>query len=909
MNDELSTQTPLGPRRTVVLVDAPQQWVRHPADLVGAIFALLFTVFSGFLAVYAQTTTLAVTSDVRTATSDVIQTVLLVPINVLEGLVSFVLPAFLFGFTLLRRRWRTIGTALLAALIAVGIAQIISMVAERWWPQSVFTSQYVEALTIQSFISLLPYVSVICAFLTVMGSSNRSQIVRIGWWLLGAVLVFSVLQGQQTITGALITVSLGMSAGMFTRWMIGSEPDRATGKSLVDLARRAQIDLVELVRVDELPKDEEIKAWNVITTAPIGYSDLQGLAQLRKFLTSIVSSETAEAANEPNAIHTGTLSNSAAQSTHTAEIDAQHIVSAAETLQAADSISDAPHIDAHSLRESACKNYTYASSNEVSRNYIATDIRGEKFHVLVLDEDQKILGLLEDIWERLRLKLAFRRRPQTLAEAAEQMTLMILSTERAGIAPERFWSTSGNESSILVVNRAISDPALSQETAETVTDAHLDAFWADLLHAHQQGLCHGSIESNHVTVTGQGLQLRAWQSGSINAPDTARRIDLAQTVSMFASVFGVQRAVASLKRSIPLDQIVALAPFLQRTIMPSQTREAFKGNKKYQELRDALQLEVPETSSAEPVALRRFSIKTIVTVTIGVVAVYLLLGSMNFEDVSAAIQEASVVWMVSSFIAGLVTYIGAGITLKAYTPERLPLRDSILVQVAASVVTLVAPAGIGPAALNLRFLQKRGVATTAALATVSLVQLAQLVTTLLLLFVLTLVSGQITSFSAPSAPTLTVIGIVLVVIGTLLLIPKLRAWIWAKIKPSLEQVWPRMVWLGTHPQRILLGLVGSVIMSAAFVLCFGFALKSFGYELPIVTLAVTYLVANSVGSAVPSPGGIGPVEAALTGGLAIAGIPYSVAFSTAVLYRLFTFWGRVPLGWVALRIADRKNII
>ena len=59
----------------------------------------------------------------------------------------------------------------------------------------------------------------------------------------------------------------------------------------------------------------------------------------------------------------------------------------------------------------------------------------------------------------------------------------------------------------------------------------------------------------------------------------------------------------------------------------------------------------------------------------------------------------------------------------------------------------------------------------------------------------------------------------------------------------------------------------------------------------------------------PSPGGIGPVEAALTGGLALAGIPYSVAFSTAVLYRFFTFWGRVPLGWIALRIAGRKNII
>ncbi|WP_235001783.1 lysylphosphatidylglycerol synthase domain-containing protein [Arcanobacterium ihumii] len=899
-----SSHVPLGPRRTVVLIDAPQQWARHPADLVGAIAALLFTVFSGFLAVYAQTTTLAVTSDVRTATSSFIQTVLLVPINVLEGLVSFVLPVALFGYALVRRRWRTIGTSLLAGFSAVCIAQVISIIAEHWWPQSSFTSQYLQTLEIQSLVSLLPYVSVICAFLTVMGTQQFAQITRIGWWLLGIVVVFSVLQGQQTITGALITVSLGVSAGLFTRWLIGSKPDRATGKALVDLTRRAHIDVTELIRIDNLREEQDVQAWNVITTAPIGYSDLQGLVQLKKLLdgkTPTLSKDDSPTETEVYETPATALDSNG--------VDANFIVTTVDNLQAADGIFDAPHIEASSRRSSIRQIFTYTSSNEVSRNYIATDINGNHYHIFVLDEDRKILGLLEGAWEKVRLKLAFRRRPQTLAEAGEQMSLMMLSTEHIGLSPARFHATSGDESSVLIASHAITDPILTVESGSKITDSNLDEFWGELLRAHQHGLCHGNIENSHVTVSDKGLCLRAWQSGSINTPDTARRIDLAQTVSMFAAIFGVQRAVASLKRSIPLDQIISLAPFLQRTIMPPETREAFRGNKKFQELRDALQVEVPETSSVEPVPLRRFSIKTIVTVTIGVVAVYLLLGSMNFNDVSEAIQEASIGWMIASFLSGLVTYLGAGITLKAYTPERLPLRDSVLVQVAASVVTLVAPAGIGPAALNLRFLQKRGVATTAALATVSLVQLAQLVTTLLLLLALTLVSGQITSFSMPSAPFMTGIGIVLVLIGVLFLIPALRSWIWAKVKPSLVQVWPRMLWLGTHPQRILLGLAGSVIMTAAFVLCFGFALKSFGYELPAVTLTVTYLVANSVGSAVPSPGGIGPVEAALTGGLVIAGIPYSVAFSTAVLYRLFTFWGRVPLGWIALRIADKRSII
>lgn len=200
-------------------------------------------------------------------------------------------------------------------------------------------------------------------------------------------------------------------------------------------------------------------------------------------------------------------------------------------------------------------------------------------------------------------------------------------------------------------------------------------------------------------------------------------------------------------------------------------------------------------------------------------------------------------------------------------------------------------------------------ATAAAVATVTVVQVAQFVTTILSLAVLTLVTGELGSLSMPSDSVMIGIGIGVAGIGAVFLIKPLRQWILRKIQPTVEQIWPRLVWLGTHPQRLLLGLFGSLIMTIAFISCFGFALGAFDYQLPLVTLAVTYLISNSVGSLVPSPGGIGPVEAALTGGLVLAGIPYSVALSTAVLYRLFTFWGRVPLGWIALRIATKRNYI
>ena len=55
----------------------------------------------------------------------------------------------------------------------------------------------------------------------------------------------------------------------------------------------------------------------------------------------------------------------------------------------------------------------------------------------------------------------------------------------------------------------------------------------------------------------------------------------------------------------------------------------------------------------------------------------------------------------------------------------------------------------------------------------------------------------------------------------------------------------------------------------------------------------------------PSPGGIGPVEIALTAGLVAAGIPSAVALSTAIVYRLVTFWIPIPVGWLSLQRLQR----
>ena len=87
-------------------------------------------------------------------------------------------------------------------------------------------------------------------------------------------------------------------------------------------------------------------------------------------------------------------------------------------------------------------------------------------------------------------------------------------------------------------------------------------------------------------------------------------------------------------------------------------------------------------------------------------------------------------------------------------------------------------------------------------------------------------------------------------------------------------------------------------MNIGYVGAFWTAMVAMGGSLNFSTVAITYLTANAAGSFIPSPGGIGTVETALTSGLTVAGVSSSVAIATALLYRLVTFYWAHPV-WVA----------
>ena len=909
---------PAAPCSTTLLVDTTAHRLRRTEDLLDLTLTLLGIGAVLILAIYARQTTTGVTQDVQNALAVVLRRILVFPLQAVEGLTTFIVPLAVLLDRLLRRSWRSCGQAVLSGIAgyAVAVAAMTGLV--MWGPTALVMGLTVTASgTAQLGVSTV--FASMAGLLTGAGDRNSSTTMRSGWAALWVILGMAVLRGALTLPGAVLSLLLGRSVGLLVRYVFGVEDRRAHGVTLVRALRRAGIDAARVVRMDRAPG---ARAWVVTTDAPLGYTE-QVREQVRDNpLAAGASTDDAGSASaaiappapqvpadddagatapatEPAAEPTAALASPPTAS----PLDPTPSDSADST--GANTIRPATDVDLAAVLAEASSDALSQERASVHRMYAVWDSAGERRNVTLLDADRQVAGFLSNIWDQIRVKGLSPTRDLSLRPAAEHAALMTMEARRARVrTPGLLGMAEAAESVLLVTDHVVGARSIRDLGAE-VDDDVLDQLWSQLQQAHAAGLAHGSIDASSVVVDESGrLWLLDWASGETISSELSRRVDLAQALALTALTVGAERAIDAASRSLTTAQLASIAPMLQRVVLPRQTREVMgrrgASRQVLQDLRDALVALTP-TADAEPARLNRFSTRTVLMAVVALVAVWTLLAQLDFQQVSAAVSQANIWWMLAALAFSVATYVGAGLTLVAFSPERLSLWRSTEVHLASAVVSLVAPAGVGGAAINLRFLNRKGVPTAVGVATVALVQVVQFIVTVVLLVVLAAMTGQSTGLTLPSGWVLVAAGAIVVVAAVILVIPQARTWAWAKIEPTYRQVWPRLVWVMSNPMRLALGVGGALMLSLSYILSFSASLWAFGYTVPFAVLAITYLASNTVGSIVPSPGGIGPVELALTAGLVAAGVPYGVALSTAVVYRLVTFWIPIPVGWLSLQ--------
>ncbi|WP_431781124.1 lysylphosphatidylglycerol synthase domain-containing protein [Streptomyces chumphonensis] len=322
-------------------------------------------------------------------------------------------------------------------------------------------------------------------------------------------------------------------------------------------------------------------------------------------------------------------------------------------------------------------------------------------------------------------------------------------------------------------------------------------------------------------------------------------------------------------------------------------------------------LRIRPQAPVAPVQLQRIRPRTLVSFIAGALGAYFLLPQLAHDSVGDMITEAHWGWVLFAVAAAAMSYVGAALSLLGFVPEKVPFLRTVWAQVAGSFVKLVAPAAIGGVALNTRFLQRAGVRPGYAVASVGASQLFALGIHVLLLLTFGYITGKEQAPSIPPSRTV-IAGLLTVAVLVLIVsaIPPLRQFVGTRVRALFAGVVPRMLDVAQRPTKLASGIGGMLLLTLAFVLCLDASVRAFGGEVSFAMVAVVFLAGNALGSAAPTPGGVGAVEGALIVGLtALGGLPEGTAISAVLLYRLLTFWLPVLPGWLAFtRLTARKAL-
>ncbi|MET7337004.1 lysylphosphatidylglycerol synthase transmembrane domain-containing protein [Nonomuraea sp. NPDC005650] len=546
-----------------------------------------------------------------------------------------------------------------------------------------------------------------------------------------------------------------------------------------------------------------------------------------------------------------------------------------------------------------------------SRRYAIGLKDGTSLDVTVLDRDRQVAGLPYRLWRRIRLNSETRRRAiRSLRAELEREALMAYAAQAAGASTPRLLGTSelGTEAAMLAYEHIETRP-LDEVPDEQIDDELLAQIWEQVELLQIQRLAHRRLTGDGIHLDRAGrVVLTDARSGEIAAGDLLLRLDIAQLMTYLALRVGPERSVRAAAAVMGPDTLAAAMPLLQRIALTRETRSALAKNKNLLAgIREHIVALKPQ-AKVEEVRLERFKPRTLITIIASTLAAYIVLSQLSRVDIYRVVTTANWAWSGVALLASFVSFVAAALMLRGFVPEPLPLWRTVLVQFASSFVKLVAPAAVGGVAINTRYLQKRGIPPASAVASVGASQLIMLVFHIALLLLFAYITGSTTTTSfTPSRGLVLVLLAVAVLVVVVLGVPPLRRLVTSRLRKLFSNVLPRLLDVLQSPRKMVEACTGTLMITLAFVLCLDACVAAFGGSLSFTACAVVYLTANAIGSAAPTPGGLGAVELALTGGLTVAGVPAELATSAVLLHRLLTFWLPVLPGWAAFTYLQRHE--
>jgi hypothetical protein len=312
--------------------------------------------------------------------------------------------------------------------------------------------------------------------------------------------------------------------------------------------------------------------------------------------------------------------------------------------------------------------------------------------------------------------------------------------------------------------------------------------------------------------------------------------------------------------------------------------------------------------------ITRFTRRQVIQLVLLVALVYVAYPFIStLPTFFSEVSRANWWWALLGLVISALTYVGAAAALWASADESVSFWRLSIAQAASTFAATTTPAGVGGLALSTRYLQKGGgLSAVRATTAVALQQSVQVIMHLVLLVLFSTVAGASMDLShfVPDATVLYLIaGVALGIVGTFLLVPRLRRWLATDLRPRVKELGKDLVEVAREPKRLGLIVLGCAGTTLGAALALWASVEAFGGGATFVTCTVVTMVGGTLASAAPTPGGIGAVEAALIGGLAAFGVPAAVGVPSVLLYRVLTCWLPVFVGWPVMRWLTENEMI
>jgi glycosyltransferase 2 family protein len=536
--------------------------------------------------------------------------------------------------------------------------------------------------------------------------------------------------------------------------------------------------------------------------------------------------------------------------------------------------------------------------------------------VRVLGREERDGDLLLRSLRSLRVKGMGDDRPSgSPRRVAEHAVLAQALTARAGVrlpAPTAVALTG--EGAALIVEDWVDGARLDELGATDIGDALLHNLWREVAVMQRRRIAHRALNASNIRVTGDDAVLVDFRQADLSAPDHVLGADVAELLTSIATIVGAERVVTVAAAELGPEALARALPLLQPVVLTPRTRAAAKAQRGLlDDLRSHTQV-AAGVEEFELAQIHRITLKGIVSLVGSLVlAAYLFNLVADWSEIWAALQTAdltAVPWLVVFYVMGTV---GGALSMMGSVTQPLPLWQTSEIMIAQSFLNRFTPANAGGMALRARYLQLSGVDLTVAAAAVGLTSVASGVAQFLLIVVFFVWGGQTDAFSEISLPSVGSILLLAVAVGALGGAIALTGWGKRTVVPWVKRTWNKAFGsfrqLGSRPDLLGKLFGGTFLGKFANLFSFYVCVLAFGVDMPFSQAGAVYMVGNTIGSAVPTPGGVGGVEAALTAALLSVNVDPATAAAIVLLFRLFTFWLPTIPGWFFLQRVQRQGIV